>query len=111
MAKLEQRKLPKSTTGKPAHFRDMSTRKNNDVEKIKRERERRHRVRDLARKLREDVQQEEKRVRESRKANAQRKVDNEKKSMVIQEIKNIKAMKKLSPKHRHKAKIFLKHEL
>eukprot|EP00658_Telonema_sp_P-2_P053547 TRINITY_DN4211_c0_g1_i3.p1 TRINITY_DN4211_c0_g1~~TRINITY_DN4211_c0_g1_i3.p1 ORF type:complete len:112 (-),score=46.54 TRINITY_DN4211_c0_g1_i3:255-590(-) len=111
MAKLEQRQLPKSNEGKPAHFRDMSTRKNNDVEKIKRERERRHRVRDLARQLRDDVQQEEKRVRESRKANAQRKVDNEKKSMVVQEIKNIKAMKKLSPKHRHKAKIFLKHEL
>lgn len=111
MGALEQRKLPKTTNGKPAHARDISARKVNDVAQIKRERERRQRVRDLAAKLRHDLEEEEKRVRESRKANAQRKVDNERKNMVVQEIKNIKAMKKLSPKHRHKARIYLKHEL
>ena len=110
MAKLEQRKLAK-TRGQPAHKRDVSARKNTDLKKIQEARERRERTRNLAKQLKEDILEEEKRVRESRKANAQRRVDNERKNMVVQEIKNIRAMKKLSPKHRHKARIYLKHEL
>eukprot|EP00744_Colponema_vietnamica_P006535 GILI01009480.1.p2 GENE.GILI01009480.1~~GILI01009480.1.p2 ORF type:complete len:112 (-),score=39.45 GILI01009480.1:84-419(-) len=110
MAKLQQRKLPK-TQGKPAHKRDLSTPKNDNIKKIQEAREKRKRTSELAKKLKTDVLEEERRVRESRKANAQRRLENEKRTMVVQEIKNIRAIKKLSPKHRYKARIYLKHEL
>eukprot|EP00758_Cryptobia_borreli_P002372 Tbor_TRINITY_DN2983_c0_g1::TRINITY_DN2983_c0_g1_i1::g.1046::m.1046 len=110
MAPLQQRSL-KKPRGEPQHKLDKSSKKVKDLKKIQEERERVRRVAALAAKLRDEVSSEEKRVRESRRANAQRKVDNEKKNMVTQNIKNIKAIKKLSPKQRRKARIYLKHEM
>ena len=69
------------------------------------------RIQELQNKLRNEIHQEQERVREARKANAQRKAENEKKSMIVQEIRNVRAVKKLTPKQRRRARICLRHEL
>ena len=69
------------------------------------------RITALQNKLRTEIHGEQERARAGRKANAIRKAENEKKSMVVQEIKNIKAVKKLTPKQRRRARICLRHEL
>lgn len=80
-------------------------------EKKMKVREREQKVRQLSKLLKDDLNAEQKRVHEARRANEKRKQENERKNMVVQTIKNDKAMKKLSPKHRHKARIFMLHEL
>jgi rRNA-processing protein CGR1 len=113
MAALEQRKLQKRP-GEPKHKLDSlkvkSSGKKKWDQKMK-EKERVQRVRSLSQKLKDDINAEQKRAAEARKANQQRKIENEKKSMVVQKIKNEKAIKKLSPKHRRAARIYMLHEL
>ena len=65
----------------------------------------------LSHQLKAELKQEEERARSARIANRQRKRDNERRSMVTQDIKNVKAIKKLTLKQRRKARIVLKHEL
>lgn len=113
MPPLEQRRLPKAK-GKPKHSLDAfkaTQRADRKWKKKMADKEKIGRVRALSKQLKEDMNQEMQRVSAARKANQQRKLENEKKNMVVQTIKNEKAMKKLSPKHRHKARIFMLHEL
>lgn len=110
MGKLENRQL-KKTGGKPKHALDAGKKDKNQWEKKQKERERLRRIRDLSKKLKEDINQEQQRVNEARKANRIRRQENEKKNMVVQKISNVKAVKKLSPKHRKAARIFMLHEL
>ncbi|KEG10829.1 rRNA-processing protein CGR1 [Trypanosoma grayi] len=112
MGGLEQRKLPKPQRTPNRASRVSGAKKNpRDLENKLKRQESARRVRELSRKLKEDINNEEKRVREARKANFARKEANEKKNMVVQKIKNDKAIRKLSPKHRKKARIFMLHEL
>ncbi|RNF19235.1 rRNA-processing protein CGR1 [Trypanosoma conorhini] len=112
MGGLEQRRLkkeprrPQRTTSKGKW-----TKAPQNVEKKLKKQEDVRRLRELSKKLRDDLNNEEKRVREARKANMERRKENEKKNMVVQKIKNDKAIRKLSPKHRKKARIFMLHEL
>ncbi|KAG8348282.1 hypothetical protein ERJ75_001740800 [Trypanosoma vivax] len=112
MGGLEQRKLPKAPR-KPQRKAGAGGQSNTgrSLKLQMRKKERLQRVRRLSKKLREDINDEERRVRESRKANMERKAENEKRNMVVQKIKNEKAIRKLSPKHRKKARIFMLHEL
>ena len=113
MAKLEKRKLQKAP-GEPQHKLDSLKVKSAGKKKWDRkmkEKERLQRVRDLSQKLKDDINAEQKRAAEARKANQQRKIDNEKKGMVVQKISNEKAIRKLSPKHRRAARIYMLHEL
>ncbi|KAH9601525.1 hypothetical protein LSM04_003363 [Trypanosoma melophagium] len=112
MGRLEQRKLPKVSRRPMRASSTVGTKKTQEkLEKKLKKQEGVRRVRELSKKLREELNNEEKRAREARKANVERKVENEKKSMVVQKIKNDKAIRKLSPKHRKKARIFMLHEL
>lgn len=84
---------------------------NKDWEKKMKKKEKLQRVRALSKQLKDDINEEQRKEAEARKANAQRKAENEKKNMVVQNIKNEKAIKKLSPKHRRSARIYMLHEL
>lgn len=113
MAGLEQRSLPKGR-GTPRHKQDAlkgKTSAKKKWEKKMKEKERVDRIRDVSKRLKDDINAEQKRAAEARKANMQRKLENEKKNMVVQTIKNDKAIRKLSPKHRRSAHIFMLHEL
>lgn len=113
MAKLEQRKLQKPR-GEPKHKLDslkVKTPSKKNWDRKMKEKERVQRVRDLSKRLKDDINSEQKRATEARKANQQRKIENEKKNMVVQKIKNEKAIRKLSPKHRRAARIYMLHEL
>ncbi|CAG9582822.1 conserved hypothetical protein [Leishmania major strain Friedlin] len=113
MAKLEQRNLRKPR-GEPKHKLDSLKAKTGAKQrwdKKMKEKERIQRVRSLSQQLKEEINTEQKRAAEARKANQQRKIENEKKNMVVQNIKNEKAIRKLSPKHRRAARIFMLHEL
>lgn len=109
---LEPRSLSRGTK-KPSHTRD--TQKKNSAEKKWKkkmeEKEKLQRIRSLSQKLKDDINREEQKQAEARKANRERKIENEKKNMVVQKIKNEKAIKKLSPKHRRAARIYMLHEL
>ena len=110
MAKLESRSLKKSHQGNPKRALDASKKKSTWDQKQKK-REKAQRIKKLSQQLRDEINGEQQRVNESRKANRLRKIENEKKNMVVQKISNVKAIKKLSPKHRKAARIFLQHEL
>ncbi|CBZ31016.1 conserved hypothetical protein [Leishmania mexicana MHOM/GT/2001/U1103] len=113
MAKLEQRNLQKPR-GEPKHKLDSLKAKTSVKQrwdKKMKEKERVQRVRNLSQQLKDEINTEQKRAAEARKANQQRKIENEKKNMVVQKIKNEKAIRKLSPKHRRAARIFMLHEL
>ncbi|ORC91991.1 rRNA-processing protein CGR1 [Trypanosoma theileri] len=112
MGKLEQRKLAKAprTPMRTSSLKDTKKASQKLEKKLKKQEDVR-RVRELSKKLRDELNNEEKRAREARKANMERKTENEKKNMVVQKIKNDKAIRKLSPKHRKKARIFMLHEL
>jgi rRNA-processing protein CGR1 len=111
MGSLESRKLSKPQ-GKPKCSLDERAKKDKKQwEKKTKKRERLGRIRKLSKQLKDDINEEQRRVSESRKANRVRKAENEKKNMVVQKISNVKAVKKLSPKHRKAARIFLLHEL
>ncbi|EPY34762.1 rRNA-processing protein CGR1 [Strigomonas culicis] len=113
MGKLEKRQLPKAR-GTPTCARDTIVAKKDASkkwEKKMKEKDRMKRVRTLSKQLKDDINAEQKRVNDSRKANRERKLENEKKNMVVQKIKNDKAIRKLSPKHRRSARIFMLHEL
>ncbi|CAD2216554.1 rRNA-processing protein CGR1 [Angomonas deanei] len=112
MAKLD-RKLKKER-GKPISSLDVYQAKGDSKkkwDKKMKEKERIKRVRLLAQQLKDDINAEQKRAADTRKANAERKRENEKKNMVVQKISNEKAIRKLSPKHRKSARIFMLHEL
>lgn len=68
-------------------------------------------VKSMSRQLRDELKHEQDTARAARKANRERKAENERRTMVTQEIKNIRAVKKLSPRERRRARIYLKHEL
>lgn len=113
MGTLESRKLPKNRR-KPKHTLDsMKTKATADKnwEKKMKKKEKLQRVRALSKKLKDEINEEQRREAENRKANRLRKEENEKKNMVVQKIKNEKAIKKLSPKHRRAARIYMLHEL
>lgn len=110
---LESRKLQKDKR-KPKHSSDATKPKvpaNKKWEKKMKEKEKLNRIRALSKQLKDDINEEQRREAEARKANQQRKIENEKKNMVVQTIKNDKAIKKLSPKHRRAARIYMLHEL
>ena len=73
--------------------------------------EHKKRVKSLQNYLKSEIHSQQHRERESKKANLRRKRENERTNTVIQHIKNIRAVKKLTPKQRRKARICLKHEL
>lgn len=113
MARLQQRSLPKPRR-KPTATLDTAQAKKDSKkkwEKKMKEKERTKRIRNLSKHLTEEINAEQKRAAEARKANAERKLENERKNMVVQTIKNDKAIRKLSPKHRRSARIFMLHEL
>lgn len=110
---LEPRKLQKGPR-KPKHTLDAAKQKKSAEkrwEKKMKEKEKTQRVRALAKQLKDEINEEQRREAEARRANQQRKLENEKKNMVVQKIKNEKAIKKLSPKHRRSARIYMLHEL
>lgn len=113
MSGLQQRRLEKAK-GKPKSSLDITNAKKDSdrkwAKKMK-EKERLQRVRALSNQLKDEINAEQRNAAASRKANAQRKNDNEKKNMVVQMIKNDKAIRKLSPKHRRAARIYMLHEL
>lgn len=104
MGRLQSRTLPKEPKAKKAKSKVPFATK-------KRQEEARKRIRDLNKQVREQLEDDQDKARQARKAQKQRRAENEQKNMVVQNIKNIKAIKKLSPKQRHRARIFLKHEL
>ncbi|CCW61355.1 unnamed protein product [Phytomonas sp. EM1] len=113
MAGLEQRKLPKAPR-KAKSSLDSTLAKmpsSKKWEKKMKERDRKQRLSKLSSQLRDEINAEQKRAAESRKANELRKQENERKNMVVQTIKNDRKVKKLSPKHRRAARIFMLHEL
>ncbi|CCW68957.1 unnamed protein product [Phytomonas sp. Hart1] len=113
MAGLEQRKLPKSSK-KAKSSLDSTLAKipsNKKWDRKMKEKDRKQRLSKLSKQLRDEINAEQKLAVESRKANAQRKQENERKNMVVQTIKNDNKIKKLSPKHRRAARIFMLHEL
>lgn len=109
MGGLDKRKLDKPR-GQPQH-KLLDKKEKSSWDKKQKDRDRLKRIRTLQKQLKTEINDEQKRATDSRKANAVRRVENEKKNMVVQEIKNVKAIKKLSPKHRRKARIFMKYEL
>ena len=110
MTNLEQRKLPKTGKRQPKH--KLATKSSNDTwAKKMAAKEKLQRVKALSKQLKDQIHHEQETARAARRANRQRKEDNERKNMVVQEIKNLKAVKKLSPKQRRRARIYLKHEL
>lgn len=111
MAKLQSRSLKKAKgTAKPKRDVEKSAPKSSWKTKMQRKEEL-DRVKALSRSIRDELKDEQDRARASRRANRQRKAENEKNNMVVQEIKNNRAISKLSPKQRRKARIYLKHEL
>merc|ERR1711991_278653 len=104
MGGLGSRSLKKKRNDerKPIRARAKAEPKRSWAAKMKRKEDLK-RVKDLSKELKTQLQEEAERARASRRANRERKAENEKKSMVTQTIKNVKAIKKLSPKQRRKA--------
>lgn len=109
---LQSRNLAKGIK-KPRHTQDVKKKASGEKKWRKKmeEKEKMQRIRSLSNQLKDDINQEQQREAEARKANRERKIENEKKNMVVQKIKNEKAIKKLSPKHRRAARIYMLHEL
>ena len=111
MSGLENRQLPRNKQeSKPARSRDLSKAKATWDKKMA-ERKRLQQVKALSKQLRDEIKSEEERARAARKANRERRIENERRTMVTQDIKNVRAIKKLTPKQRRRARIVLKHEL
>jgi rRNA-processing protein CGR1 len=111
MAGLNSTRLKKEGTRNPQRkTKEVSVKKASWDEKMKK-RAQQKRVKDLQHALKEDVDREEQQARDARREARRIKEENERKNMVVQEIKNVKAIKKLSPKQRRKARIFMKNEL
>jgi rRNA-processing protein CGR1 len=68
-------------------------------------------IKTLAKNLRDEINAESQQARDSRRANKVRHEENERKNMVVQEIKNVRAIKKLTSKQKRRARICLQHEL
>lgn len=109
MGGLEQRSL-KREPRKPARSTNALGNKQSWELKQK-ERDRIRRIRVKSHQIKAEIKEEQRRAAEGRKANRQRKFENEAKNRVVQEIRNTRAVKKLSPKNRKKAGIFMRHEL
>ena len=107
---LQGRKLPKNKISKAVRSQDKSKPKTT-WEKRMADRKRLEGVRALSRQLRSEIKAEEESARQARKANRERRAENERKNTVVSEIKNIRKIKKLSPKQRRKARIVLKNEM
>lgn len=113
VSRLQPRSLPKANgkNGNDGKRRQAKKAKPNDLATKKREREKRERIRDLTKEVKRQLDDERERAKQSRMEAKKRKAENERKNAVVQEIKNVRAIKKLSPKQRRRARIFLKHEL
>jgi rRNA-processing protein CGR1 len=114
MGGLQNRSLSKAKTAAPKRKVVDGVHKKAPGKAFKKrqaEKEKLKRIQEMQNALRQEIHAEQDRARASRKANALRKQENEKKSMVIQEIRNIRAVKKLTPKQRRRARICLRHEL
>ena len=111
MGGLELRR-PKKTPGtsKPKRALAKGDIKDSWEKKMKRKADL-QRVRDLSKHIKDELKADADRARASRKANKERREENEKKNMVTQVIRNTKAISKLTPKQRRRANIFLKHEM
>ena len=111
MASLESRKIPKARAErKPKHAKAVKDIKTSWAAKMRRKEELK-RVKDLSKKIKDDLKHEQETARAARRANKERKEENERKNMVTQTIKNTRAISKLSPKQRRKARIYLQHEM
>lgn len=113
MTRLQTRSIAKPRA-KPTSALDMSVAKKDAKkkwDKKMKEKDRVKRVRKLSRQLEDEINAEQKHAGDARRANVQRKLENERKNMVVQKIKNDKAIRKLSPKHRRSARIYMLHEL
>eukprot|EP00759_Apiculatamorpha_spiralis_P050408 PhF_6_TR4714/c0_g1_i1/m.6529/K14822/CGR1; rRNA-processing protein CGR1 len=75
------------------------------------ERERRQVIKELSNQLKSEIEQESERVRTERRKAKERRLENEKSSMVLQRISRVRAMKKLSPHARRRLGIYAQHEL
>jgi len=73
--------------------------------------EKRLAIKDLTQQLKADIEAQSNRARAERKKAKERRMENEKSSMVIQRISRVKAMKKLSPHARRRLGIYAQHEL
>ena len=104
--RLVSRALPK-----PLKTKFTKKAKPGALAKKNRERVDQKRIRDLNKKVRTQLHEDQARARQARLAQKQRKIENERNSAVTQVISNVKAIKKLTPKQRRRARIFLKHEL
>jgi rRNA-processing protein CGR1 len=110
MAGLQSRKLAKHDVSKKRSEVLKKTPKSSWDAKM-REKKRLQGLKELSKTVKDQLEHEQTTARQARKDARQRKLDNEKKNMVVQDVKNIKAIKKLSPKQRRRARIYLKHEL
>jgi rRNA-processing protein CGR1 len=111
MPGLEQRKLPraKSNASRAKSADAKSAQKKWEKKKVREDKL--ARVKLLSKQLRDELNSDLKRAREAKISNEKRKADNEKQHAVIQKIRNVKAIKKMSPKQRRKARIYMQHEL
>lgn len=114
MPALESRSL-KRPTRKATRTIDQSAAKKQNAAtawaKKKAREDQQKKLKKLSKQLRTELISDLKRARESKVANEKRKAANELKSSVIQKISNIRAVKKMSPKQRRRARIFMQHEL
>jgi len=110
MAGLQSRKLAKQDAGKKRSSVLKKAAKSSWTTKM-REKARLRTIKDLSKEVRTTLEHEQETARQSRRDAKQKKIENERKNMVTQEVKNVKAIKKLSPKQRRRARIYLKHEL
>jgi hypothetical protein len=112
MAKLESRKLKTKSVAerKPKHTMSKSEQRKSWAVKMRRK-EQLKKVKDLSDQIKAELKHDQETARAARRANRERKEENERKNMVTQTIKNSRAISKLSPKARRKANIFLQHEM
>mmetsp|Transcript_6397 Transcript_6397/g.9669 ORF Transcript_6397/g.9669 Transcript_6397/m.9669 type:complete len:164 (-) Transcript_6397:12-503(-) len=77
----------------------------------KSERDRMKKVKSLSKELRSSIESDSARMRGDRKRQREEKIEKEKASMKVENIKLSRAMKKLAPRHRHKLGVYAQHEL
>lgn len=107
MVKLETNKLKKQEPRKRPTTKKYG---NSWATKMKRKQEL-NRIKALSKQVKEALDKDNEKAKEARRANKARQEENDRKNAVVVEIKNVKAIKKLSPKARRRARIYLKHEL
>jgi rRNA-processing protein CGR1 len=113
VTRLQSRTLPKpdGKNGNDGKRRQAKAAKPGDLAKKTRLREKTARIKQLSKEVKNQIEEDRERAKRSRLDAAKRKQEQMRKNAQTQEIKNVKAIKKLSPKQRRRARIFLKHEL